>query len=131
LFLGRDVVDGDPDRRSSGLFRIPFVQQCRLRFDDATSATAFIVNINVTGAYVAKDIQPRLGQVVSCRFRIPGNELELAFEAIVVWVNPRQQHPIHSLPPGFGVRFVNLPTEVRARIESLIQEYVARNPGAR
>ena len=116
------------DRRAQGLLRVPFIRRCALVFGDGTAASAFLVNINVLGAYVAKDDLPPLGQEVSCRFGVPGNEREIALDAVVAWVNPRQQHPVHSLPPGFGLKFRRLSEHDRRRIEQLIEEYVAQHP---
>jgi hypothetical protein len=49
----------------------------------------------------------------------------------VAWTNPRQQHPVHSLPPGFGVSFRDLSEANRKRIEGVVQEYAARRSGQR
>lgn len=122
---------GQTDRRSSGLLRIPFVRRCFLDFDDGRSTSAFIVNINILGAYIAIDPMPRLGQAVSCRFSLPDSEREMKVMGVVVWQNPRQQHPVHSLPPGMGLRFEELSPEDRRRIEGLVEEYVKRNPRGR
>jgi hypothetical protein len=45
---------------------------------------------------------------------------------VVAWTNPRQQHPVHSLPPGFGVGFRQLSDENRSRIEAIVREYLMR-----
>lgn len=119
------------DRRISGLLRIPFIQRCSLEFDDGHSSVAFMVNINLQGAYLAEDHLPRLGQGVRCRFRIPGNELEIDTGGLVAWVNARQQHPVHSLPPGFGVKFRDMSPQDWSRIERLVFDYLSRNPQAR
>jgi hypothetical protein len=44
-------------------------------------------------------------------------------------VNPLQQHPVHSLPPGFGVKFRDLSAEDTRSIERVIRDYNARVPG--
>ena len=119
------------DRRSSGLLRVPFVQRCSLQFDDGKTASAFLVNINVLGAYVARDDLPLLGQAVTCSFRTPDNDSELILEGVVAWVNPHQQHPVHSLPPGFGIKFERLPPADLKRIERLVRTYVSRRPSVR
>lgn len=116
------------ERRSSGLLRVPFVQKCHLSFRDGTSRSAFIVNINVLGAYIADDEPPHAGDTLSCRFRIPGNEIEVSVEGAVAWVNARQNHPVHSLPRGFGVKFVGVSPDNVRRIETVIKDWVARNP---
>jgi len=120
------------------------------------------VNINVLGAYVARDDvplasaepaggrrrkapaaegsaapaapgapMPELGQVVRCVFQLPERACEIAVDGIVSWLNPKQQHPVHSLPPGFGVRFQGLSPDAHACIKELVDEYLARHPGAR
>jgi Tfp pilus assembly protein PilZ len=112
-----------PERRASGPARIPFVRRCSLRFAEGTATSAFLVNINVLGAYVELDVMLPLGQPLRCAFRLPGNERELELEAVVAWNNPRQQHPVHSLPPGFGISFRNLRPEVRGAISTLVAGY--------
>ena len=119
------------ERRSRGLIRVPFVRRCRLEYDDAPVATAFLVNINVFGAYIAEDEQPPLGRKVTCRFGVPDNDQEVVIGAVVAWLNPKQQHPVHSLPPGFGIKFEDLSAEARLRIERIVQDHVERHPEAR
>ena len=119
------------ERRSNGALRVPFVRRCTLGFDEGPTTSAFLVNINVLGAYVEYDEMPRLGQPITCRFQVPDQEGELTVEGIVAWTNPRQQHPVHSLPPGFGVSFRNLSDAGRHAIEGVVEEYVARHPVAR
>ncbi|HEY6553882.1 MAG TPA: PilZ domain-containing protein [Vicinamibacteria bacterium] len=99
------------------------MRRCSLRFAEGTATSAFLVNINVLGAYVEFDVMLPLGQPLRCAFRLPGSERELEIEAVVAWNNPRQQHPVHSLPPGFGISFRNLSPEVRAAIHALVAGY--------
>jgi Tfp pilus assembly protein PilZ len=114
------------DRRESGLLRVPFVRVCTIVFDGGGTESAFIVNINVLGAYVACSEMPEHGLGVSFRFRPPGTERELELRGHVAWLNPTQQHPVHSLPPGFGVRFTSVPDDARAHIEEIVHRYTAR-----
>ena len=116
-----------PPPRKAVLLRVPFVRRCTVDFSSGTKATAFIVNINVLGAYIALDDMPPLGQAVTCRFQMPESEHEVAVGGIVAWTNPSQPHPVHSLPPGFGLGFRALSTENRARIEKIVGDYVARH----
>src|SRR5262249_22943921 len=101
---------------------------CAVAFDDGTSASTFTVNINVLGAYVARDQMPRLGQVVTISFPAPGRDEEVVLQGVVTWLNPRQQHPVHSLPPGFGVKFDELSRKTRATMEAVAEEYARRHP---
>ena len=114
------------ERRSGGALRIPFVRRCDLNFEEGATIRAFIVNINNQGAYLALDEMPRLGHKVVCRFRLPETEQEVTIEGLVAWTNPRQQHPVHSLPPGFGVSFRGLTEENRSRIEVIVRDYLMR-----
>ena len=117
-----------PPENKAALLRIPFVRRCALVFDDGVAASAFLVNINALGVYVAHDEMPRLGQGVRLQFSLPDSERELSLEGSVVWVNPLQQHPVHSLPPGFGVKFQGVSAADTRSIEQVITEYKARNP---
>jgi Tfp pilus assembly protein PilZ len=114
------------DRRASGLLRVPFVRACSLALDEGGTDPAFIVNINVLGAYVASDEIPSLGSALSIRFQTADNDQEIVLRGEVSWVNPRQQHPVHSLPPGFGLRFDPIPASARERIESIVRAYTER-----
>ena len=46
----------------------------------------------------------------------------------MTWLNPRQQHPVHSLPPGFGVKFDELGPADRRTIEGVVEDYIRRHP---
>lgn len=127
----RDPFFDSSERRSSGLLRVPFVRRCELESEDGSRASALIVNINVLGAYLAHDVLPRLGQPLGLRFGVPGNVRPVEARGVVAWVNRHQEHPVHSLPPGFGLRFVELSSEARARIETLVGDYVKRHQGGR
>jgi len=107
---------------------VPFIRRCALAFDDGTSASTFTVNINVLGAYVARDQMPQLSQAVTITLATPGKDVQLVLRGTVTWLNPRQQHPVHSLPPGFGVKFDELSPEDRRCIEGVIDDYARRNP---
>ena len=123
---------GKPERRSNGLLRVPFVRRCDLAFDDGTRTAAFLVNISLLGAYIALDQlqMPLLNRGVTGRFPSPGREREVVFRGTVTWLNPKQQHPVHSLPPGFGVKLAALDPEDQRCIEEIVEEYIARNPHA-
>ena len=121
------------ERRPAGLLRVPFVRRCLMDFDDGASSSAFLVNINVLGAYLAvdKEKMPSLGQAVMCHFNLPDSEREVVARGVVAWLNPRQQHPVHSLPPGIGVKFLQISPEDQGRIERLVEEYVSRQTRGR
>ena len=128
------------DRRHPNPPRIPFVRRCWLGLPDGTAVSAFTVNISAVGAYLTRadfaparpgapppaDELPEVGQTVMCRFTLPESETEVVVQGTVSWLNSRQQHPVHSLPPGFGVRFEDLSLDDRDRIDALVREYLHR-----
>lgn len=122
---------GIEKQRAPAFRRIPLMRNCWLVFAEGREHPAFLVNLSVVGAYVAIDEAPPLGQRLSCRFSFPGNSLEVDAAGVVVWLNPRQQHPVHSLPPGIGLRFEELSEPNRARIEAFIRDHAERSPSPR
>jgi RNA polymerase sigma factor (sigma-70 family) len=107
------VPTDDEKRRAGGAIRVPFVRRCQIDYTSGQTDSAFIVNINVLGAYVAHETMPPLGRTLVFRFHVPGSEREVAADGVVAWTNPQQEHPVHSLPPGFGVAFRALSDDVR------------------
>ena len=110
------------------MLRVPFVRLCAFSFGDSRERSAFIVNVNVLGAYLAWEEAVAVGEGVLLRFGTPGNAIGLEIAAAVAWINPKQQHPVHSLPAGFGVKFDRLTDEARRRIGRIVDDYVARHP---
>jgi Tfp pilus assembly protein PilZ len=123
------VPKNDEKRRAGGAIRVPFVRRCQLDYPGGPTDTAFIVNINVLGAYVANETMPALGRTLVFRFHVPGSEREVVVDGVVAWTNPQQEHPVHSLPPGFGVAFRSLSEDARGRIEQIVFDYLARQSG--
>ena len=126
--MGLALSEEQPPAQKAVLLRVPCVRRCALAFDDGVAASAFLVNINALGVYVAHDEMPRLGQGVRLQFSLPESERELSLDGSVAWLNPRQQHPVHSLPPGFGVKFRGVSAEDIRSIEQVITDYKARKP---
>ena len=123
------VSKSDEKRRAGGAIRVPFVRRCQIDYTGGQSDSAFIVNINVLGAYVANEVMPTLGRTLVFRFLVPGSEREVVADGVVAWTNPQQEHPVHSLPPGFGVAFRSLSDDVRNRIEQIVFDYLSRQSG--
>ena len=51
--MAHPPVTMERERRQAG--RVPFVRRCTLLLDDARVLPALLVNINLAGAYVARD----------------------------------------------------------------------------
>jgi hypothetical protein len=129
-------VTTEGDRRQAG--RVPLVRRCTLVLDDARVLPALLVNINLAGAYVARDDLGgapavefaglvTVGRRLTCRVRLPECPEELALGGVVTWVNARQPHPVHSLPPGFGLTFERVDARAAAEIQRVMAE-AARRP---
>lgn len=117
---------GAPERRSP--VRVPCVRRCHIDFSDGTRRSAFLGNINEHGAYVVDEAMPVPGQGMTLRFRPPGSEAEIEATGAVAWLNPRQGHAVHGLPPGYGLQFDPLREPARERILAIVREYLARHP---
>jgi hypothetical protein len=129
-------VTVERERRQAG--RVPLVRRCQLLLDDGRTLPALLVNINLAGAYVARDDLSgapavefegvvTVGRRLTCRVRLPEREEALELGGIVSWVNARQPHPVHSLPPGFGLTFERVDAQAAAAIERVMAE-AARRP---
>jgi hypothetical protein len=119
--------DGEK-RRAGGAIRVPFVRRCQLDYGSGQQDSAFIVNINVLGAYVESEKMPALGRAVVCRFQIPatsssGHRRRRRVDQPAAGASGAQP------APGFGVAFRNLSADVRARIEQIVADYLARQSG--
>ena len=117
----------EPERRK-GLARVPFVRRCEVGFG-GRSRPGYVININVLGAYLSPDdgAAPDVGGGVRCRFGSPHRDLAIEIPGVVSWVNARQQHPVHGLPPGFGIKFDSLPPDVLGAIEEIVEDYLRRH----
>jgi len=125
------MAPGREKRRSSGLIRVPFVRRCRIDLDDGTTRETFLVNVNILGAFIADDDPPLLGRGVCCQFRVPGTENVVAVDGIVAWINARQQHPVHSLPRGFGVEFRGISPQNREVLRGIVSDWMSRRRSSR
>ena len=109
-------------------YRVPFVRRCHVTFGNGQVRSTFTVNINGQGVYLAADTMPTIGEMLLVRFRTAGSEHEVTARGIAAWLNPNQAHRVHSLPPGYGVQFVDLPEPGRSLVDAVVEEYLARNP---
>ena len=79
------VSRSDEKRRAGGAIRVPFVRRCQIDYTGGQTDSAFIVNINVLGAYVANEVMPTLGRTLVFRFLVPGSEREVVTDGVVAW----------------------------------------------
>jgi len=109
--------------------RIPFVRRCRLEPKAGDPCEGLLCNLSVLGVYVTVDPIPALGSWLTVSFALPGNEALVSVEAMVSWCNTTQNHKVHSLPPGCGLRFLTLTLADKERIQRLVDTYIDPKPG--
>jgi uncharacterized protein (TIGR02266 family) len=112
----------------SKLWRVPFVRRCQVEWG-RSQEDAVCCNISADGMYIVINPIPPVGERVKLRFELPGSEIPVDVEAEVCWENSAQRHKVHSLPPGCGLRFLDLLASDRERIAHVVKEY--REPGPR
>lgn len=107
--------------------RIPFVRRCVLR-GAGSDTEAMILDLSLRGVYVATEELPEVGTELDVCFTVPGNVTELALHGTVAWVQRDRTHPVHGLPPGYGVRFTKLEVDEVRLLARAIQDYCQSNP---
>jgi hypothetical protein len=120
----REVTMLEPSRvlePYSGLWRIPFLQECRLS-EGARTRVGQMFNLSALGAYLVLDPIPRVGECYELSFCLRGNE-SIHVTAVVTWRNTGEGPGSADLPPGCGVRFLGLiPVECQ-RIHAFVKAY--------
>ena len=81
------------------------------------------------GVYVTTDPIPPVGERLRVSFPLPATETHVEMAALVTWQNTLQRHRVHSLPPGCGLRFLDLQAPHRRAIEAFVDSYKAPTPG--
>ena len=107
--------------------RVPFVRRCTLTFREQ-EYVSLLIDLSVAGVYVQTEARLGEGDEAVLKFRVPGNDRLLEIDTVVVYVNREQKHPVHSLPPGAGLRFRNLSVEDSKLVVGAILAYCRSNP---
>ena len=83
----------------------------------------YIFDLSVGGLFIETNDPPNQGETLTLKVFLPdkGEELEILGE--VMWSN-KEGHvtPERKYPPGIGVKFLNLSTEVIERIISVLSQ---------
>jgi len=106
----------------SGAKRVPFVQSCRVETGDG-GADGTIRNISVLGVYLDLDPIPKAGERLRLRFELPDGAGVVEVDAEVAWRNTPQRQKVPSLPPGCGLRFLELGDRDHLRIDALVRSF--------
>jgi hypothetical protein len=116
-----------PRPKTPRTLRIPFVRRCTV-ISAPGERDGMVLDISVKGAYVKTTPLPETGESLTITFRVPGNDRLLRIRGVAAWLNRHQAHPVHSLPPGFGFRFLELTPEDMGLIAGTIDAYCQSNP---
>lgn len=116
-----------PIAKTPRSLRVPFIRRCTLTIGNQDHAS-LLIDLSVAGVYVQTNAAIGEGDEVVIKFRVPGNDRLLEIATIVVYVNRDQKHPVHSLPPGAGLRFRSLSVEDSKLIVGAILAYCRSNP---
>jgi len=96
----------------------------RFSFEGAGGAgQAFSRDLSACGVFLKNDRVLPPGQRLSLRFRLPGDEAEIACGGIVRSTDGTGR----GLPPGFGVEFLDLAEEDRVRLERFVGGFARRS----
>jgi hypothetical protein len=113
-------ISAPPPR--SGFRRMPYVEPCVIVGDSATWE-GVICNLSVLGVYVTLDPIPPPDLRLRIYFRTPDRPDPLEAACEVAWVNDDGLPHPSRLPPGCGLRFLDLDDASRAELELLAVEY--------
>jgi hypothetical protein len=106
----------------SGFVRVPYLQRCQIMVG-GRPRVAIVCNVSALGAYVALDELPEMGALVTVSFMLPRDARRFVSAAVVAWRNPGEDPKVDRIPPGVGLRFIDLLSEERARVEKLVLQY--------
>jgi uncharacterized protein (TIGR02266 family) len=88
--------------------------------DDTSSGTT--KNIGTGGMFVATDKLRPVGARVALRLAIPGAAEAISVEGEVRWIREQPSAANPDRSAGMGLRFVNVPFEAAAAIQSFLNE---------
>lgn len=107
----------------SGQTRIPFATPCLLAADEQLTRGS-VCNLSAGGLYFAAQSCPAPGRPGIVAFRLPGRQDLFERAVIVAWCNPEGPRRVRVLPPGCGLRFVNLSDEDAVHLGELVDSHV-------
>ncbi len=89
---------------------------------DYTSVDAFFTefssNVNEGGMFVEMENAPELGTQVQLQFDLPGHNESIQVEGRIAWMSDGKD----GSPPGVGIEFQNLPSDVRETINRVVRK---------
>ncbi|HEY7409596.1 MAG TPA: PilZ domain-containing protein [Vicinamibacteria bacterium] len=120
------------EHREGESARIACAEPCWI--EHAAAGPGMVWNLSVTGAYIVTDSIPGVGDEFTISFTLPGSTGRISARVRTIWQNipsrvkgMGQSAPV--LPPGCGVRFVDLERGDQHRIEQRVGVTLALAPG--
>ncbi len=83
----------------------------------------FIKNISGGGLYIATTENYEMGKKIKVLLQLPEETASHEIDVEVAWLNPKG---VGHLPPGMGVKFVQIPPEARRKIDQMIERQVEK-----
>ena len=103
--------------------RVPFVAPVRMEFDRFRGFVDEISgDLSLGGMFIRNDVPPPVGSVVPIEFRLGDGYELIRGSGRVVW--SRHEPAGEDLPPGFGIRFLELTPGSRELIFRLVERRV-------
>jgi uncharacterized protein (TIGR02266 family) len=122
----KEVRETPADRRAA--LRSPIIVREARCIAGMDVFFGYASNISRSGLFISTSVPHKrsAGDVVEIRFTLPGVNRLVACPATVVWTRPYRKDQHH--PPGFGLKFLDLPEEDARAIERWVQE-TRQQPG--
>lgn len=81
----------------------------------------FAENISEGGLFIATYERKKIGDKVALKFRLPDSTETIECDGEVRWIREHNEsNP--EVPPGLGIRFLDMSAEQQARVEDFIRE---------
>ena len=106
-----------PETRESGRFSVDLEVTMS---SDHNFYAGFAENISSGGLFVATYVRRRKGDRLEIVFNIPSHPEPIRATGEVRWVREYSEHS--NVPPGFGVRFVDLPDDAALAIDRFLKD---------
>jgi len=125
------AVTADSPSEPLRRIRIPFIHRGRL-IHDGVKEELFLVDLGLAGAFVERQSPLPIGERVTLRFSLPGNDRPMTAACRVAWWHPPGGALVSkSLPAGLGLEFLEISEEDEARLKRYLREYLDGEPQGR
>jgi type IV pilus assembly protein PilZ len=118
--VNQALFDSDEDRRGVD-DRIP--KKFKIVYNSGnTLIQSYLGNIGVGGVFIPTDHPMDSGTRLHVKINLPNGEKVLEVNCEVVWIRKKEiSTPSGKFPSGMGVKFLNLSTEDKKKIERIIK----------